>query len=92
MDFSKKYKQSTFDVPETLEMVGLTDAAKQYPFTLSGGMQQRLSLARLLIQQADVWLMDEPFASLDELTREKLTGELWEIWQNIETDGFLGDA
>lgn len=88
LEFSKKYKKSRLSVPETLEMVGLTAAAKQYPFTLSGGMQQRLSLARLLIQQADVWLMDEPFASLDELTREKLTGELWEIWQNVKPTVF----
>jgi NitT/TauT family transport system ATP-binding protein len=88
LDFSKRYKSNTFSVSETLGMVGLTSAAKQYPFTLSGCMQQRLSLARLLIQQAEVWLMDEPFASLDELTREKLTGELWEIWQNIKPTVF----
>jgi len=88
LDFSKKYKTNTYNVSETLEMVGLTSAARQYPFTLSGGMQQRLSLARLLIQQAEVWLMDEPFASLDELTREKLTGELWEIWRKIKPNVF----
>ncbi|MFZ6019630.1 MAG: ABC transporter ATP-binding protein, partial [Chloroflexota bacterium] len=45
------------------------------------GMQQRLALARLLIQNAGLWLMDEPFAALDEITREKLTRELLELWQ-----------
>ena len=69
-------------------MVGLTSAAQQYPFTLSGGMQQRLSLARVLIQQAQIWLMDEPFAALDELTREKLTSDLWEIWKALKPSVF----
>ena len=88
LDFSKRYKPTTLGVQETLQMVGLTSAAKQYPFTLSGGMQQRLSLARVLIQQAQIWLMDEPFAALDELTREKLTSDLWEIWKALKPSVF----
>ena len=68
-------------VEEALRRVGLQQAAHAYPFTLSGGMQQRLALARLLIQNAGLWLMDEPFAALDEITREKLTRELLELWQ-----------
>ena len=64
-----------------LERVGLSDAADIYPFMLSGGMQQRLALARTLTLPADLWLMDEPFAALDELTRERLTGDLLELWR-----------
>mgnify|MGYP005834137257 FL=1 len=68
-------------VEQALRRVGLQQAARAYPFTLSGGMQQRLALARLLIQNAGLWLMDEPFAALDEITRENLTRELLELWQ-----------
>lgn len=66
---------------QTLERVGLAEEAGAYPFTLSGGMQQRLALARTLSLQSDLWLMDEPFASLDELTRERLSDELLELWK-----------
>lgn len=66
---------------ELLDLVGIGDFAGAYPFTLSGGMQQRLALARVLAQGAAVWLMDEPFAALDELTRERLTGELLGLWR-----------
>lgn len=66
---------------EALRRVGLADAAGVYPFMLSGGMQQRLALARTLSLPADLWLMDEPFAALDELTRERLTAELLELWR-----------
>lgn len=65
---------------EALARVGLADSARAFPFTLSGGMQQRLALARTLSMPAGVWLMDEPFAALDELTRERLTAELLELW------------
>jgi NitT/TauT family transport system ATP-binding protein len=68
---------------EALRRVGLADAAGAYPFTLSGGMQQRLALARTLLLDADLWLMDEPFAALDELTREQLSAELLELWQPL---------
>lgn len=68
---------------EALERVGLADSAGAYPFMLSGGMQQRLALARTLSLPADLWLMDEPFAALDELTRERLTGELLHLWQPL---------
>jgi NitT/TauT family transport system ATP-binding protein len=66
---------------DLLDLVGIGDFAGAYPFTLSGGMQQRLALARVLAQGAAVWLMDEPFAALDELTRERLTGELLSLWR-----------
>lgn len=68
---------------EALSMVGLEVAAEAYPFTLSGGMQQRLALARLLTLDSSLWLMDEPFAALDELTRERLSQDLLELWQPL---------
>jgi NitT/TauT family transport system ATP-binding protein len=68
---------------EALARVGLGDAMEAYPYQLSGGMQQRLALARLLCLGARVWLMDEPFAALDILTRERLAGELITLWQPL---------
>lgn len=70
--------------PDTaLNLVGLSHFAKAYPFTLSGGMQQRVALARLLVDGSPIWLMDEPFASLDELTREKLASDLLGLWRRF---------
>lgn len=66
-----------------LKMVGLADFAHAYPLTLSGGMQQRAALARTLATGAAVWLMDEPFAALDELTRELLSDELLRLWHQF---------
>lgn len=66
---------------DALALVGLSGSASAYPFMLSGGMQQRVALARTLSMPAGLWLMDEPFAALDELTRERLTAELLELWQ-----------
>jgi NitT/TauT family transport system ATP-binding protein len=68
---------------ELLDLVNLSEFAQAYPLTLSGGMQQRVALARTLALGADVWLMDEPFAALDELTREALTAELLSLWQRF---------
>jgi NitT/TauT family transport system ATP-binding protein len=67
-----------------LDRVGLGDITDSYPSTLSGGMQQRLALARTLVMDANLWLMDEPFAALDELTREKLAFELHQIWRPLQ--------
>jgi NitT/TauT family transport system ATP-binding protein len=68
---------------ELLAMVGLADFAGAYPRTLSGGMQQRVALARTLAIGASLWLMDEPFAALDELTREALALELLALWRRF---------
>ena len=68
---------------EALDLVRLSDVSEAYPHTLSGGMQQRLALARLLVMDAALWLMDEPFSSLDELSRERLTGELVHLWEPL---------
>ncbi|HZD03407.1 MAG TPA: ABC transporter ATP-binding protein, partial [Longimicrobiales bacterium] len=68
---------------ELLKMVGLSQSSGSYPGELSGGMQQRVALARTLAIGAPLWLMDEPFSSLDELTRESLAGELLAIWQRF---------
>jgi NitT/TauT family transport system ATP-binding protein len=74
--------RSLLPTKDLLELVGLADFAEAYPFTLSGGMQQRVALARTLALGADLWLMDEPFAALDELTREILTAEVLKIWRS----------
>jgi len=68
-----------------LDLVKLGDFSTAYPFTLSGGMQQRVVLARTLASGAAVWLMDEPFTALDELTREALSLEVLGLWQRFQT-------
>lgn len=66
---------------EALAMVGLAHVARERPEHLSGGMQQRVMVARALVQNAQVLLMDEPFGGLDALTREKLQLELLKVWR-----------
>ncbi len=86
----------------SLDMVGLLGAADRYPFELSGGMRQRVAVARALVNHPRILLMDEPFAAVDALTRVTLQTELLRIWQeigltvffithNIEEAVFLGD-
>ena len=68
---------------EALRLVRLENDLDTYPSALSGGMQQRVALARTLMLDAQLWLMDEPFAALDALTRERLTHELEQIWRPL---------
>ncbi len=70
-------------VHETLQRVGLGDFADAYPRELSGGMKMRVSIARALVTQPRVLLMDEPFAALDEITRFKLNDDLIALWREL---------
>jgi NitT/TauT family transport system ATP-binding protein/sulfonate transport system ATP-binding protein len=65
---------------EFVKLVGLERAANRYPSQLSGGMKQRVAIARVLANNANILLMDEPFGALDALTREQLQREMLQIW------------
>jgi NitT/TauT family transport system ATP-binding protein len=70
-------------IDAALKQVGLADFADAYPRELSGGMKMRVSLARALVTDPDILLMDEPFAALDEITRFRLNNDLLALWRDL---------
>ncbi len=77
-------------VEKVLELVELSSFARKYPWQLSGGMQQRASIARALAFDADILLMDEPFGALDEIVRDRLNEEVLRLWNRTgKTIGFV---
>jgi len=88
MGFSKAEQESR--VARVLELVELAGFGKKYPWQLSGGMQQRASIARALAFDADILLMDEPFGALDEIVRDRLNEEVLKLWARTgKTIGFV---
>jgi NitT/TauT family transport system ATP-binding protein len=78
MGFSKA--DAAARIEKVLELVELTGFGRKFPWQLSGGMQQRASIARALAFDADILLMDEPFGALDEIVRDRLNEELLSLW------------
>jgi NitT/TauT family transport system ATP-binding protein len=80
MPKSERYQQ----VEDLLPLLGLEDFAESYPRELSGGMAQRVALGRVLIQNPQVVLLDEPFGALDAMTREKISLDLLQLWAHYQ--------
>ena len=88
MGFSKAEQAERVD--RVLALVELSGFGKKYPWQLSGGMQQRASIARALAFDADILLMDEPFGALDEIVRDRLNEEVLKLWNRTgKTIGFV---
>ena len=88
MGFSRADQEERIE--RVLSLVDLGGFGKKYPWQLSGGMQQRASIARALAFDADILLMDEPFGAMDEIVRDRLNEELLKLWARTEkTIGFV---
>jgi NitT/TauT family transport system ATP-binding protein len=71
-------------IQKVIELVELKGFEKKFPWQLSGGMQQRASIARALAFDANILLMDEPFGALDEIVRDRLNSELLDLWRQTK--------
>jgi NitT/TauT family transport system ATP-binding protein len=88
MGFSRAEQEERIE--RVLSLVDLQGFGRKFPWQLSGGMQQRASIARALAFDADILLMDEPFGALDEIVRDRLNEELLKLWARTEkTIGFV---
>lgn len=89
LEARKVLKEKESDVGEYIKLVGLSGFEKSYPHQLSGGMAQRVSLARALINHPKVLLLDEPLGALDAFTRMNMQDEILRIWQERKTTAVL---
>ncbi len=87
--FGYKKKKYRAKAEELLSMVGISEFAKSYPWQLSGGMQQRAALCRVLIHSPKLLLLDEPFGALDEFTRESMNQELLRLQAHTKATAVL---